>query len=324
MTRATSKSRTVPEPVQGSGPELAFARSPIGVRLLDLQQNGSPSHRAIADHLLRNPLRIPAWGIEELAHRIDVSPATLSRFVRMLGFVNYADLRNSVAETLQSMLQPVEKLRSSFEQPAGRIGTPVAEGLEATLSNARAAAEGLSVAQLQLVVKAITQAAQVYTMGFGLSSHLAAILSLDLQPFCDQVINVVEFGGTEVAAGRLMNISSKDVLVVVSLPRYARDAISLTDYSHGRGATVVAITDSPASPIARGATHLLLAPATHPVLSSSLSAAVIVIEALVTSLMVSNRRNVEQAAKLTDAIASFLVGGDAGRHNGPHERPRKR
>ena len=323
MKRSTSKNGAPADFNQGAAPELAFARSDIGVRLLDLQRDGSPSQRAIADHLLRNPLRIPAWGIEELAQRIEVSPATLSRFVRSLGFVNYAALRSNVAETLQSMLQPVEKLRSSFEQQAGRISTPVAEGLEATLANARSAAEGLSVQQLQLVVKAITRAGQVYTMGFGLSSHLAAILALDLQPFCDQVVNVVEFGGTEVAAGRLMNISSKDVLVVVSLPRYASDAISLTDYARGRGAVVVAITDSPASPIARHATHLLLAPATHPVLSSSQSAAIVVIEALATSLMVSNRRNVEQAAKLTDAISSFLVGGDAGRHD-VHDKPRKR
>jgi DNA-binding MurR/RpiR family transcriptional regulator len=98
----------------------------------------------------------------------------------------------------------------------------------------------------------------------------------------------------------------------------------LTDYARGRGAVIVAITDSPASPIARHANHLLLAPATHPVLSSSQSAAVVVIEALVSSLMVSNRKNVEQAAKLTDAISSFLFGGDLGKRSGIQDKPRQR
>jgi len=46
------------------------------------------------------------------------------------------------------------------------------------------------------------------------------------------------------------------------------------------------------------------------VLSSSQSATVVVIEALVTSLMVSNHKNVEQAAKLTDAISAYLYGGE--------------
>lgn len=327
MTRSAktgSAKKTIGDVTPASGPELVFSRSGIGVRLLEIQREGSPSQRVIADFLLRNPVRIPAWGIEELSSRVGLSTATLSRFVRMLGYVNYAALRSSVADTLQTMLHPVEKLRSSFESQPGRLSTPVAEGLETTLANARLAAEGLSVAQLKLMVEAITRAEQVYTMGFGLSAHLAAILALDLQPFCNQLTNVVDYGGTEVAAGRLMNISSKDVLIVVSLPRYAADAISLTAYARGRGAVIIAITDSPASPLARDAHHLLLAPATHPVLSSSQSATVVVIEALVTSLMVSNHKNVEQAAKLTDAISAYLYGGDSGSRAGGPVKARRR
>ena len=50
---------------------------------------------------------------------------------------------------------------------------------------------------------------------------------------------VVEFGGTEVAAGRLMNIGPKDLLIAISFPRYARD----------RCAHVIALTDSMAPPL---------------------------------------------------------------------------
>jgi hypothetical protein len=42
------------------------------------------------------------------------------------------------------------------------------------------------------------------------------------------------------------------------------------------------------------------------VLSSSYSAALLVIEALVTSLMVSGENQVHQAEKLTDAISAYL------------------
>ncbi|UUZ52598.1 hypothetical protein LP419_25050 [Massilia sp. H-1] len=47
----------------------------------------------------------------------------------------------------------------------------------------------------------LTAARAVYVMGFGLSSQLASsMLSLHLQPFCQQVIEVAGQGGTEVAA----------------------------------------------------------------------------------------------------------------------------
>jgi DNA-binding MurR/RpiR family transcriptional regulator len=70
---------------------------------------------------------------------------------------------------------------------------------------------------------------------------------------------------------------------------------------------VVALTDSIASPLAALSDELLLAPASHPVISSSSVAATLMIEALVTSLMVSRSEHVSQAGKLTEAIADYLV-----------------
>jgi DNA-binding MurR/RpiR family transcriptional regulator len=292
----------------GGSVEASFAKSALGKRLIALQHEGTSSNRAIADYLLRNPARIPAWGIEELAAHTQVSAATLSRFARTVGFESYSELRAAAAEALQTMLQPVEKLANSIDEAdAGSALTPWQRSLEASLSNVRKAGGGLDAATTQKLVDLLAQAREVYTMGFGLSAHLAAILALHLQPFCKRCTNVVEYGGTEVAAGTLMEIERSDVLVVISLPRYSSDVLRLCNYARSRHATIVAITDSPASPLAQIATHTLLAPATHPVLSSSLGASLALVEALAAALMVSNRNNVKQAAKLTDAISNFLV-----------------
>jgi hypothetical protein len=55
-----------------------------------------------------------------------------------------------------------------------------------------------------------------------------------------------------------------------------------------------------------GAHSTLLASASHPVMSSSNAAAMLVIEALVTSLMLSGNDHVRQAEKLTEAISGYL------------------
>ena len=68
---------------------------------------------------------------------------------------------------------------------------------------------------------------------------------------------------------------------------------------------------------------MLVAPATHPVLSSSYTAALLVIEALVTSLMVSGDNQVAQAEKLTDAISAYLYTDKPGKDSGV-DRPPKR
>jgi DNA-binding MurR/RpiR family transcriptional regulator len=145
-------------------------------------------------------------------------------------------------------------------------------------------------------------------LGFGLSSFLAGALAMHLQPFCRQVIDVAASGGTEVAASHLATITGKDVLVVISLPRYTLDAVSLTRFARDSGATIVSITDSPASPLAELGRHVLYAHSAHPVLPSSSSAALAVIEALAVSLMTSNKANVAKAARHTEAIAAYLYG----------------
>jgi DNA-binding MurR/RpiR family transcriptional regulator len=145
-------------------------------------------------------------------------------------------------------------------------------------------------------------------LGFGLSSFLAGALAMHLQPFCRHVVEVAASGGTEVAASHLATITSKDVLVVISLPRYTLDAVSLTRFARDSGATIVAITDSPASPLAELGHHVLYAHSAHPVLPSSSSAALAVIEALAVSLMTSNKANVAKAARHTEAIAAYLYG----------------
>jgi DNA-binding MurR/RpiR family transcriptional regulator len=67
------------------------------------------------------------------------------------------------------------------------------------------------------------------------------------------------------------------------------------------------ITDSLASPLAKLADQPLLAKCNHPVLPSSGSAALALIETLAASLMVANKKNVVKAAELSAAIAPFLV-----------------
>ncbi|MGK5008028.1 MurR/RpiR family transcriptional regulator [Janthinobacterium sp. MDB2-8] len=307
---ARNSSRT---PVAGtlSSPDAAFAQSPLGQALMHVLATGSASQRQIADYLLRNQMRVTALGIEELADSCQVSTATISRFARDIGQKNYSAMRSAMAETLQSLLQPVEKLRRTIERRA-RATSPVTESLEYAAANIAATSDALSPPAMQAVVRRLTRAKVVYVMGFGLSANLAGMLVQHLQPFCPHVVEVVGIGGSEVAAGHLVNLTAQDVLLVISFPRYTLDCIGLASFARDRGACVVALTDSPASPLAELADHALYAQSTHPVLPSSASTALAMIEALAVALMVSNKKNVEKAARLSEVISAYLYGGEHG------------
>lgn len=292
-------------------PDAAFAASPLGLTLRAVMNDGSASNKTIAEYLLRHQVRVTALGIEELAELCAVSTATISRFARDIGFKNYAAMRAAVAQTLQSVLQPVEKLRHSVEQGHG-AGSAAGDSLAYAAANIGASAMAMHGGEVAAIVKKISRARAVYVLGFGLSSYLAGMLALHLQPFCQQVVEVAGQGGTEVAAGHLANITSRDVLIVISFPRYALDVIRLTQFARDHGACIVSITDAPASPLAALGEHVLYAESSHPILPSSAVAGIAVIEALVVSLMASSKTNVDKAARLTEAISAYLVGAEAG------------
>jgi len=220
-------------------------------------------------------------------------------------------MRSAMAETLQSLLQPVDKLRRTIQRRA-RATSPITESLEYAAANIAATSDALSPPAMLAVVRRLTRAKVVYVMGFGLSANLAGMLvqhSAAVLPACGGVVGI---GGSEVAAGHLVNLTAHDVLVVISFPRYTLDCIGLASFARDRGACIVALTDSPASPLAELADHALYAQSTHPVLPSSASTALAMIEALAVALMVSNRKNVEKAARLSEVIAAYLYGGEHG------------
>jgi DNA-binding MurR/RpiR family transcriptional regulator len=294
---------------RGTSADIAFAQAELGRVLAGVLASGSASNRVVAEYLLRNPMRVTALKIEELAESCQVSTATISRFARDIGFANYGAMRSAVAETLHSEMQPVDKLRHSIERREGSA-QPVDQSMEYALANIAATRNAMVQSEMDQVVQRLSRARTVYVLGFGLSSHLAGLLALHLQPFCPHVVEVAGQGGTEVAAGHLANISAADVLVVISFPRYALDVVRLARYARDHQAGVVAITDSPASPLVEVSQHVLYAHGSHSVLPSSAIAAVATIEALVVSLMVSNKDNVEKAARLTEAISAYLYGAE--------------
>jgi DNA-binding MurR/RpiR family transcriptional regulator len=284
-----------------------FLQTPLGARLAGLAADGSPGQRRLAAFILRNPIRVAALSIEELARATEVSAPTISRFARETGLGGFADLRGSVAQAVQTLLDPVAKLKLQLDKTGDAArGRDMLQAIQMRVQQLDV---GLIAAQAEAFARDIATARSVHVMGFGLSAHLAALLVLGLQPFCPNVSGVVEFGGTEVAAGKLMGIGPGDILIAITFPRYASDVVSLARYAGDRGARVIAITDSPASPLAALADVTLLAPSDHPTLSSSMVAAVAIVETLITAVMLSDPTNAEKAAMLGDAIGRYLHKG---------------
>ncbi|MDH4582400.1 MurR/RpiR family transcriptional regulator [Pseudomonas sp. BN415] len=294
--------------------DLSVYTSPVMRKLASASPDLQPSLRKVADFILRHPLKAATLTIEELAQETATSAAAVNRLARALKLSGYSALKTALVNTLQDLVSPVDKLRQELAQrPDGSFG--LHEQMQAAEGNLRAAVSSNSPAAFDAFIDCLSKARRIYILGFGNSAYMAGLAAANLMPYCPDATAISMEGGNENAAYRLAAITENDVLLAISLPRYSLDTIQLARFANERGASVLAITDSPASPLVQLAEHVLFAPAEHPVLISSNAAVLAVIESLVAAVMTRNKEAVKLAAELTESVMSYL--------HVPRDRPRK-
>ena len=123
----------------------------------------------------------------------------------------------------------------------------------------------------------------IYLIGMRSSSSLASFLYHYLNLIFPHVRLVRTTSGSEIFE-QILRISSKDVIIGISFPRYSKRIINALEYARRQSAHVIAITDSASSPIAQTADDLLLAKSDMASFVDSLVAPLSIINALIVAI----------------------------------------
>jgi DNA-binding MurR/RpiR family transcriptional regulator len=262
----------------------------------------SAGHRRVADFVLRSPLDSATVSIEGLAAKSGASTATVTRFVRTLGFSSYGAFRTALSAALRLAMQPVD----SFADARAASGSSFSIFLSAlqtqraSLDEAMAALEESVVTQ---IVAAVLAARRIFVVASGASHHVASFIEDGLALYCDaDVIFAASRGGPERAIRHMISASAGDVVIAISVPRYSRTTLHLGTYGKERGATLVALTDGPTSPLAAVADFSLFAPARNPLLPNSPTAIFALADALITAVARERPDAVEALKGLSESL----------------------
>lgn len=267
----------------------------------------SLAHRKAADFVLEHPFQAATMMIDELARAAGISVATANRFARALDFEGYPAFRAELVRAFSSTLAPVEKLRAELQRTAS--GAEVMQAsLEQVARNLQATLHHLVSVDAERAVTTILSAHRVFTIGFGMSAALAGHAAHALSPYC-RFVQYVGEAGAEHAVRRLLRLDARDVVIGISMPRYSKDTVELLRFARERQATIVAVTDGPASPIAKGADILFCIGAEHGLLTSSGVAAFALIEALSAAVARQAKGSLDAATELTERILPYLFVG---------------
>ncbi len=219
----------------------------------------SPMHRRIADHLLADGRRAALEPIGNVARALGTSESTVVRFAQSLGFEGYPELRDQLRERFLVTATSLDRLAAERGSARGSILERIlAEDADAVLGTLAQ----VPLATFDAVVGEVASARRTYVVGYRGSAGLALVLGMGLRIFLPETRVVsVNVGDT---AEELLSLRKGDVVIVISVLRYAGQTLEILRYARDERARTVAITDSPVSPVARLADHVLLVRPTAP------------------------------------------------------------
>lgn len=205
----------------------------------------SGGQKRVVRFLLETPTEAAFLSTAALGERVRVSDSTVVRLADAVGYDNYPKLRAAIRDSLYRRVTP----SAQFHKAMSETGTSMDASLQADMINLR----GLNVPvvwdALRNAVTTIVAASSVYVLGFYSSFAPALGLAYLLEQIRDGVhLFSAEQGGI---SRQLIEVVPGSCLVAFSLPRYSRDTYRITERAKDAGATVIAVTDSLASPIAQ-------------------------------------------------------------------------
>jgi DNA-binding MurR/RpiR family transcriptional regulator len=202
-----------------------------------VRQNGP----AVALHSMRQSARLAG-----------VAPATMTRLARRLGFADFDSLRLPCAR----QLSPTHAAMGRKPRGSTGLGAALAALNGTQRDHVAAVLAHNPTERLQAAAAALLAAPRVAFLGMRISHGAAFQLNYGYGLLAPNGSLLTDLGGT--LADQLAQLGPGTVLVAMSQSPYTRTVVDAVAQARGQGATVMALTDSPLSPIGRDAAHVLL------------------------------------------------------------------
>ncbi len=198
----------------------------------------TPTERRIAEAVLAEPTLLAFGTVSDLADRVGTSRPSIVRFATKLGFEGYTELQQHVRSDLSHRLsRPSERIRSDGEK-----AVPARVAINDAISSVFDALEGDRLAGL---VEPVVGAERVWILSGETSQAGAHALHSGLS----MVRPGVRLVGEHSYGADLGDARPGDAAIVFDFIRYRRQITTAAHVLADAGVTVLAITDSPLSPL---------------------------------------------------------------------------
>lgn len=195
------------------------------------------SEEKIINYIYENLSMIPFLSIVQISEELDISIATLSRFVRHVGYENYKDLKSAIIEHEKSPT-PASKLQKTLSQ---KSSTDIRSLLKIQEEYLNKTSENISEQDVYKSIDYILNSENIYLFGKGASKGLAELLSFRLKRFNKKVF-LFNSGGSTIFED-LAHINKKDLIIIFGFHKTPIEAKVILEYSKESRCKTILFTD---------------------------------------------------------------------------------
>jgi DNA-binding MurR/RpiR family transcriptional regulator len=226
----------------------------LGQRIEAAFNDMSKGQKRIADYIMKNYDKAAYMTALRLGDSVGVSESTVVRFAMDLGYPGYPQLQKALQDMVRNRLTTLQRMEMTNDMSRSMVLRTV---LRADMSNLRQTIDSIDAEEFEQVVDLVYNSRRVYILGARSSAPLAQFMGYYLNFLLDNV-QVVTSGINDIME-QLVHIESDDVLIGISFPRYSKRTLEGVRFAKEKGAKIIAITDSGASPLNEYANHVLVA-----------------------------------------------------------------
>jgi len=257
------------------------------------------NQRKIAEYFLEYFNEIPFLSIQELSKKSSSSVASIVRFSKRIGFIGYAQLREKIADSLQTRINNKEFFFLLDRKDL--MNDTLKSVAEIDIKNINETLASINREAFNDAITSILKAKRVFTAGLGISYLLAEILAYQLTQVAINSSNFRRSSLLFLEQGHFLE--KNDLLIIFSFPPYSQETIDLAKSCHKKKIKIIAITNKTSAPAGFYSNHSLIVKSENMLYTNSFAAISVLINAIATEIAVRNKVKVrqfyEQAGSIT-------------------------
>ena len=259
--------------------------------LQERESTFSKGQKRIARYITESYDKAAFMTANRLGKTVGVSESTVVRFAVDLGFDGYPSMQKAMQEMVLNRLTSVQRI----EVANNRIGDQdvVSMVFQSDMEKLRQTGEVLDRKEFKAAVDAILRAKRIFILGVRSVAPLANFLGYYLNYMFDNVHVISGFSTVEMFE-KIVGITSQDVVIAFSFPRYSSSTTKGVQYCRSVGATVIGITDSRLSPLGSNSDYVLIAKSDMVSLVDSLVAPLSLVNALIVAIAAKKEKELSQ------------------------------